>query len=151
MLYVKNYSDKPRRKLHNNKLSSDSQEGWTEAPPQLKTNFNVLNIYAIPLSKNIKKMKNKFRYVFSSLCLLALVSNAVFSQQPPPLPPIAEDNTWWYVTLFILVISLSGAVFWMLKTKKAEKEAQSEALKREKQLKSAKGRDFIWKLIEATG
>ena len=30
-------------------------------------------------------------------------------------------------------------------------ESKTEALKREKQLKSAKGRDFIWKLIEATG
>ncbi len=60
-------------------------------------------------------MKNKFRYIFSSLWLLVLVSKVVFSQPPPSLPPIAEDNTWWYVALLVLVSGLVVAIVWKFK------------------------------------
>ncbi|MBS1795919.1 MAG: HEAT repeat domain-containing protein [Acidobacteria bacterium] len=44
----------------------------------------------------------------------------------PAVQPPAEDNTWWYVTLFVLAVGLVGAVIWMLKTRKAEKQARTD-------------------------
>jgi uncharacterized integral membrane protein len=49
---------------------------------------------------------------------------------PPPQPP--EDYTWWYLMLVILAVALTGALFWMMKTKKEEKEANNALTKKEK-------------------
>ncbi len=80
-----------------------------------------------------RKLINKSISTYSLVILTTLQIAAQMPQvKVPPTQQPAEDNTWWYVTLFILVISLAGAVFWTLKTKKAEKEAQSEASRKEK-------------------
>jgi hypothetical protein len=60
----------------------------------------------------------------------------VFSQTQTRMPPAqqqpAEDYMWWYLSLFALVLALAGAVVWMLKTRKAEKEAAAKISKKEK-------------------
>lgn len=38
----------------------------------------------------------------------------------------SEDYTWWYVTLFILVLALVGAVFWMSKKRKEKAESEKK-------------------------
>ena len=42
-----------------------------------------------------------------------------FSQPKVPPKPIEEDFTWWYVTLFALILGLGGAIFWKFTSKKA--------------------------------
>lgn len=40
------------------------------------------------------------------------------SQTQIPVPqPIPEDNTWYYILLFVLVAGLAGAIVWMIKSK----------------------------------
>lgn len=43
-----------------------------------------------------------------------------FSQKPGPPQPIQEDFTWWYVTLFFLILGLAGAIYWKVKNKKKD-------------------------------
>jgi len=43
----------------------------------------------------------------------------------PPAVEKGEDFTWWYVTLFVLILGLAGAIFWWLNGKKAKKAAAS--------------------------
>ena len=67
--------------------------------------------------------KKKFRSLISgillssSLTVLAAVD--VYSQTPTSTLP--EDNTWWYVTLFILVLGLVGLIGFWYNSKKAQK------------------------------
>lgn len=62
------------------------------------------------------------------------------AQTAPPVrvaanvPQPAEDYTWWYTTLFILFAALAGAVFYMLKNRKADKVVKSTIKKKEKQM-----------------
>jgi len=52
-----------------------------------------------------------------------------------------EDNTWWYITLFVLFLGLAGAVYWWHTTKKANGNAiKSTPGNQSKQAKS--GRNF---------
>lgn len=44
----------------------------------------------------------------------------------PPAPEPKEDFTWWYATLFILVLGLVGTIFWRLNAKKKEKDSTSK-------------------------
>jgi hypothetical protein len=44
---------------------------------------------------------------------------------PPPPPPPVEDNTLWYLMMFVLVAGLGAAIFWQWKTKKAAAEGKS--------------------------
>lgn len=73
--------------------------------------------------------------LFSPVIFTAL---QVFAQTQVRVPPAAaqpkEDYTWWYVTLFLLFLGLAGAVFWMLKTKKEQKEAASKISKKERMM-----------------
>ncbi len=72
-----------------------------------------------------------------SLIILSMIE--ISAQMPqvrvPPSEQPAEDNTWWYLTLFVLFIGLSGAVMWMLKSRKAEKEAKDETTRKVKAAK----------------
>jgi len=73
----------------------------------------------------------------TTLCLLVLFSAVQFTAQVPQVkaPPVsqpAEDFTWWYITLFVLFAGLAGAIAWMLKTRKAEKEIRADIKKKEK-------------------
>lgn len=72
---------------------------------------------------------NKILQVLGFIIILFQFS---FSQKPGPPQPIAEDYTWWYLTLFFLVLGLAGAVFWKLKTKKAEVKIEENSKKSKK-------------------
>lgn len=58
---------------------------------------------------------NKILQIFGFVVLLGQTS---FSQKPGPPQPIAEDYTWWYLTLFFLLSGLAGAIIWKIKSKK---------------------------------
>ncbi len=65
-------------------------------------------------------LKAKFYKLLQSLAILCISVGISFAQQPPPLPPkpLAEDFTWWYITLFVLIAGLAGAIYWKIKSKK---------------------------------
>lgn len=50
--------------------------------------------------------------------------------QAPIKPVVQEDNTWWYVSLFILVAALGGAIFWLINSKKQEKAEEDAKLEK---------------------
>ena len=51
-------------------------------------------------------------------------------QKPAAPPPQPADDTWWYVTIFVLILGLIGAVIWWQKTKKTKAaEADTNAKK----------------------
>ncbi|HEX8249865.1 MAG TPA: hypothetical protein VF599_16960, partial [Pyrinomonadaceae bacterium] len=67
------------------------------------------------------------RLFINCASLLLIFAANVFAQMPTPIPPKApesEDYTWWYVSLFILLLGLVGAVGWWLNSKKSAREAQ---------------------------
>ncbi len=68
--------------------------------------------------------------LFSAIQVIAQTQTRV-----PPAPQPDEDYTWWYVTLFVLALGLAGAVFWMIKTKKEEKEALANISKKERMMR----------------
>lgn len=68
------------------------------------------------------------------LSAVQILAQAQTQIRVPPAQQPDEDYTWWYGTLFVLVLGLASAVFWMLKTKKAEKEAQSNISRKEKMM-----------------
>ncbi len=79
----------------------------------------------------------KFFYRFSlfTVCSLLLFISTIPAQvrivtDRPKAPP-AEDFTWWYAMIFLLVAGLGGAVFWYLKDKKS-KQAQADFSKNKK-------------------
>ncbi len=41
------------------------------------------------------------------------------NQNPAAMQPPVEDNTWWYILIFVLVAGLVGAIVWMKKSKQA--------------------------------
>ncbi len=85
---------------------------------------------------NISFRFSPFSFKISSLSSLILLTALQISAQPqvrvPPAQQPAEDYTWWYVLLFVLITSLVGAIFWMMKTKKAAKEASASLSRKEK-------------------
>ena len=71
----------------------------------------------------------KFRYA-KIVSILLFLSTGVLAQMPVVAvptpadePPVAEDFTWWYISLFVLVAALGGAIFWMIKSRKADSAA----------------------------
>jgi HEAT repeat protein len=77
----------------------------------------------------------KFTVLFS---FILSVAAELLAQTQTRVPPASvqpeEDYTWWYGMLFVLVLGLAGAVAWLIKTKKAEKEAAAEISKKEKMM-----------------
>lgn len=49
-----------------------------------------------------------------------------------PVAAHSEDYTWWYVLLFLLVLALSGAIFWKINAKKEQEAAAAKPKKKEK-------------------
>lgn len=75
--------------------------------------------------------------IATALSFILFTAAGVLAQLPPvksavPPPQPEEDYTWWYVTLFVLGSALAAAVYWMIKTRKAEREARAEISKKEK-------------------
>jgi hypothetical protein len=55
------------------------------------------------------------------LLLLLLFSARLYGQMPTPTPiQDVEDYTWWYVTLFILILGFVAAVGWWFSSKQSE-------------------------------
>jgi hypothetical protein len=80
---------------------------------------------------------SKIGFVLLNTVTIFLVSaTEIFSQGSQTTA--VEDNTWWYITLFILVSGLAGAIMWMVKSKKAENE------KSFKDNASHKKKDVMW-------
>lgn len=72
----------------------------------------------------LAKILHKFSifFVCNSLLSISNISAQVIAPGQTPLAE-AEDFTWWYVTLFLLITGLSGAVVWYLKNKKSKQQA----------------------------
>jgi hypothetical protein len=70
------------------------------------------------------------RLLINPASLLLAAAASVFAQMPTPIPPKAqesEDYTWWYVSLFVLLLGLIGAIGWWLNGRKsAEKAGQNK-------------------------
>lgn len=65
--------------------------------------------------------------LLSVLSLMIFIAFEVAAQMPSvPVSPedepeVAEDYTWWYLMLFLLVVGLVGALYWRQKNRKIEK------------------------------
>jgi HEAT repeat protein len=60
-------------------------------------------------------------------------STAARTPQPmaqAPIKPVAppEDNTWWYLSIFVLAAALGGAIYWKISVGKKEKSVEDEKL-----------------------
>lgn len=87
----------------------------------------------------MNKKNNYFALIIglllNSASLSLLAATEVFAQMPTPIPPRAqesEDYTWWYVSLFVLLLGLIGAVGWWLNSKKSAKEAKQNKPKEQR-------------------
>jgi hypothetical protein len=87
----------------------------------------MLNILDEEMNKKNSYFALMNRLFINCASLLLIFAANVFAQMPTPIPPKApesEDYTWWYVSLFILLLGLVGAVGWWLNSKKSAREAQ---------------------------
>ena len=85
----------------------------------------------------MKFSKYFFRYSLFTIINFVCFLSETFSQPKLVVPERAkyeavEDNTWWYVLIFLLVAGLSGAVYWYLKDKKSKQAESDLAAKKEK-------------------
>ncbi|MGI8545379.1 MAG: HEAT repeat domain-containing protein [Aridibacter sp.] len=88
------------------------------------------------INKNSLKLN-----ILTTVSLMFFIVMETYSQMPPVRVPqetqqIEEDFTWWYIMLFVLAISLAGAIYWVIKSKKAEtfennKRREKNELKKE--------------------
>ena len=86
----------------------------------------------------MKLSKYFFRYSLLTILNFVFFISETFSQPKLVVPgrakyDAAEDNTWWYVMIFLLVAGLSGAVYWYLKDKKSKQAESDLAAKKRKQ------------------
>jgi hypothetical protein len=66
------------------------------------------------------KFRATLKKLLPTLSLILIVTHFGFSQKPGPPQPIQEDYTWWYLTLFVLILGLAGAIYWKIKSKKGD-------------------------------
>ncbi len=74
------------------------------------------------LKKN-KLLFGKVKFLSINLALLIYTFTAEITAQVTPVTERTEDFTWWYGTLFVLVVGLAGTIFWWLNSKKPKKIA----------------------------
>jgi hypothetical protein len=91
------------------------------------------------LDEQMNKKNNYFalmhRLFINSASLGLIFAANVFAQMPTPIPPKpqeSEDYTWWYVSLFVLLLGLIGTIGWWLNSKKSAKEAKQNKPKEHK-------------------
>ena len=80
--------------------------------------------------KNFLLLRQTAKFFSGLIVLSSALMSEVAAQKStvvPPAPP-AEDFTWWYISLFLLAIGLAGAVMWLLKSKKAEKQSATKVV-----------------------
>ena len=75
-----------------------------------------------------------FLILFASFGVLAQVVRMVTPEEDVIEP--AEDYTWWYVSLFVLAVGLTGAIVWKFKIKSAEAENSQSKNKNKEQDRS---------------
>lgn len=85
------------------------------------------------MSEEMNKNQIKFKpagslFFNSALVIMTAAAAEVFAQMPTPVPaPETEDYTWWYVTLFVLLLGLVGAIGWWLNSKNSDAAAAQNA------------------------
>ena len=84
----------------------------------------------------VKSVQSAFKFI-NLFSLILFIAVEVSAQTQPVTVPAAprqpeEDFTWWYISLFALFVALAGAVAWMLKSKKEQKEASAGFSKKSK-------------------
>lgn len=88
------------------------------------------------MSKAIKIVSRFSQKTANSAFLILCLSVEIWAQVrmviPEDDPEPAEDFSWWYITLFILVISLTGAIVWKFKNKKEQAAADLRFRKKQK-------------------
>lgn len=62
-----------------------------------------------------------------SIFILAITAK-VFAQSRPSSEP-AEDYTWWYASLIVLVAALAGAIVWMVKSRRTVPDVKAKESK----------------------
>ena len=87
----------------------------------------------------MKLAKYFFRYSLFTIFNFVFFVAETFSQPKLVVPErakyeAAEDNTWWYVMIFLLVAGLGGAIYWYLKDKNSKKAESDLAAKKKKQI-----------------
>ena len=83
------------------------------------------------LMKNYLSFRHTKFTAVNSVSLFIVFTIEIWGQKAPSrIPPAVEngeDFTWWYVTLFALLIGLAGAVYWWLNGKKGQKKLAVES------------------------
>jgi hypothetical protein len=80
---------------------------------------------------------HKIKFCLINFAFVVLFSSVEIWAQMPSLrvpvteePDTAEDYTWWYAMLFILILGLVGAILWRMNAKKALQVSSKKALKK---------------------
>jgi hypothetical protein len=55
----------------------------------------------------MKKSKNLILKLSQLLLITVTLTAYIYPQQPTPLQKPQEDNTWWYLTLFVLIAGIN--------------------------------------------
>ena len=78
-------------------------------------------------NSKIRRFKNSLLNLVSLIIFTTLEIRAQMPSVPVPSPEeeiIEEDFTWQYILLFILVAGLAGAILWVIKSKKNQKNSE---------------------------
>jgi hypothetical protein len=80
---------------------------------------------------------HKIKFCLINFAFVILLSSVEIQAQMPSIrvpvteePDAAEDYTWWYAMLFILVLGLVGTIFWRMNAKKALQVSSKKAAKK---------------------
>ena len=73
---------------------------------------------------------NSISILFAILSLTSVYAAQMPTRAVPAAPPVQEDFTWWYVSMFVLFVALIGAIaFWYKKKFGISSEAGEESEK----------------------
>jgi hypothetical protein len=82
--------------------------------------------------RHYKTMQKSTSVRLSIIPALLTLFGSVAAQMPTrpvqPSPPVGvqEDMTWWYISLFVLLVALAGAIGWWYKTKYGGEEKKEK-------------------------
>lgn len=101
------------------------------APGPINPSFPVCPRRTLKHSKSMKRkdlfvirVRTLFASAISRSIFIFAVAAKVFTQSKPVSEP-AEDYTWWYASLVVLVAALAGAIVWMVKSRRAGSDSKS--------------------------
>lgn len=90
----------------------------------------------------MKKIIKAFISLFQLCGFVLFITTLTFSQPGSAPKPLQEDNTWWYVTLFVLVAGLVGAIIWKLTGNKGHANAVENKWKNQRKQSNTDGLIF---------